>query len=82
MAMLERYEKWTDIEQRMVNMEARFLELHKRDFEKEKDTDRRAVLEAQIRLLEESLAKNKFYKPFQRKPSLIAPTMLGGGSQV
>jgi len=75
MAMLERYEKWTDIEQRMVNMEARFLELHKRDLEKEKDPDRRVVLEAQIRLLEESLAKNKFYKPFQKKPSLMAPNI-------
>jgi hypothetical protein len=75
MAMLERYEKWTDIEQRMVNMEARFLELHKRDLEKEKDPNKRAVLEAQIRLLEENLAKNKFYKPFQKKPSLMAPNI-------
>jgi hypothetical protein len=78
MAMLERYDKWTDVEQRMVNIEACFLELHKRELEKEKDPDERAKLEAKIRLHEESLAKNKFYKPFQKKPSLMAPTRLGG----
>jgi hypothetical protein len=43
--------------------------------EQEKDPDRRAVLEAQIRLLEENLAKNKFYKPFQKKPSLMTPNI-------
>ena len=83
MSMLERYEKWTDIEQRMVNMEARFLELHKRDLEKETDPERRAELERQIALLEEGLQKSAKlykYKPFQKKPSLLEPAMLGGSS--
>jgi len=85
MSMLERYEKWTDVEQRMVDMEARFLELYKRDLEKEIDPQRRAMLESQIKQLEENLARSSKlykYKPFQRKPSLIAPSMSGGGLPV
>lgn len=72
MRMLERYEQWTALEQRLVDMEARFLELHKRELEKTTDPAKRAELEKQIALLEEGLRKSsKHYKPFEKKPSLF-----------
>jgi len=83
MSMLERYVHWTDIEQRMVNVEARTLERLKELREHTKDPDEKAKFTEQIKQLEEGLARSsKFYKPFQKKPSLMAPPMPWGTPQV
>jgi hypothetical protein len=75
MHMLERYERWADLEQRLVNMEAKFLEMHKRELDKTTDPAKRAELEKQIALLEEGLRKSaKHYKPFEKRPSLMTPS--------
>ena len=81
MSMLERYVHWTDIEQRMVNIEARTLERLKELRLHTKDPTEKAKFTEQITQLEESLKRSsKFYKPFQKKPSLLEPAMLGGSS--
>jgi len=78
MSMLERYVHWTDIEQRMVDIEARTLERLRELREHTKDPAEKAKFTEHITQLEENLAKsNKFYKPFQRKPSLM-PSVEGG----
>ena len=80
MAMLERYGKWTDIEQRMVNIEARTLERLKELREHTQNPAEKAKFKEQIIQLEESLKRSsKFYRPFQRKPSLM-PSLEGGSS--
>jgi hypothetical protein len=74
MHMLEKYEKWTSIEQRLVDMEARFLEMHKQNLQRTQDPEEKAKLEKEIARLEESLRQSaKYYKPFERKPSLMTP---------
>jgi len=74
MHMLERYEKWSSLEQGLVDMEARFLEIFKQKLQTEKDPGEKAKLEKEIRRLEESLKESsKFYKPFEKKPSLTSP---------
>lgn len=74
MRMLERYEQWTNIEQRMVNMEARFLEHHKQQLARTEDPAEQDRLKERIKQLEEDLAQSsKYYKPFEKKPSLMAP---------
>jgi hypothetical protein len=74
MHMLEKFEKWTSIEQRMVDMEARILEIHKQTLQKTQDPQEKARLEEEIKSLEQSLQLNaKYYKPFERKPSLMSP---------
>jgi len=75
MHMLERYEKWSSLEQGLVDMEARFLEIFKQKLQIEKDPSEKAKLEKEIRQLEESLRESsKFYKPFEKKPSLTSPS--------
>jgi len=78
MHMLERYEKWAQLEQRLVDMEARTLEIYKLQLVRETDPVRKAEVEVQIKQLEESLAQSsKYYKPFEKKLSLMAPTRPG-----
>lgn len=75
MKMLERYQPWTEVEQGLVDMQARFLEFHKQQLLQAKSPAERAKLEKTIKELEESLrqAEEKYgYKPFKRKPSLIS----------
>jgi len=65
MLLLERYEKWTSLEQRLVNMKTRTLELHRQSLQREKDPKERAQLEREIKILEESLQQSsKDCKPF------------------
>jgi len=76
MHMLDRYQRWTELEQRLTDMEARTLEHLRMLLQQSKDPDEKAKFEHQITELEQSLAQgSKFYRPFKKKPSLVAPSL-------
>ena len=74
MNTLEVYDKYTSLEQRIVDMEARLLDICRHNLQFEKDPAEKARLEQEINQLEESLRQSsKYYKPFRKKPSLVTP---------
>lgn len=76
MHMLDRYQRWTELEQRLVDMEARTLEHLRMLLQQSKDPAEKTRFEHQIVELEQSLAQgSKFYRPFEKKPSLVAPSL-------
>jgi hypothetical protein len=80
-SMLKVYERMSELEQWLVNTQAKLLELTKRQLNDAKDQAEKEHLKQQIaemeKFLEESALKYG-YKPFQKKPSLMPE----GGSQI
>jgi len=79
MNMLRTFEKMSELEQWLVNSQNKMVELTKRQLQDTKDPAERQRLEREIAHMQEFIEKSP-YKPFQKKPSLIAPTMPGGYS--
>ncbi|MDH5691358.1 MAG: GcrA family cell cycle regulator [Candidatus Bathyarchaeota archaeon] len=77
LSMLKTYERMADLEQWLVNTQAKILSLTETQLKHTEDPTEKARLEKQItemkKFLEESAAKHG-YKPFEKKPSLIAPS--------
>lgn len=76
MRMLEKFQRWSRVEQEMVDMQARFLETYKRNLQTTKDPAEKARLEKEIKQLEESLKKEgELYNiyPNKKKQSLMGP---------
>jgi len=71
LSMLEIYEDMTGLEQRIIDMEARILEVYRNQLLTVEDPEEKKELEEKIKEMEEGLAKQEHYKPFQPKPSLI-----------
>jgi hypothetical protein len=75
MHMLERFGQWTHIEQGLVNMTAKHLELNRQRLQLTKNPAEKAEIEKEIKSQELWLQQSaKNYKPFEKKPSLIAPS--------
>jgi len=72
MRMLEKFERWTSVEQGLVDMQARFIKRFKRELQRTQDPSERQQIEQEIAELEESLAqtsKQYNYTPFKKKAS-------------
>jgi hypothetical protein len=82
LGMLKTYERMAELEQWLVNSNYKLLQLTENQLRGCKDPAEKAKLEQQIvemkRFLEESEVKHG-YKPFMKKPSLIAPDTPEGG---
>jgi len=76
LSMLKTYERMADLEQWLVNTQAKILSLTEDQLRHTEDPTEKARLQKQIaemkKFLEESAVKHG-YKPFEKKPSLIAP---------
>jgi len=76
LSMLKTYERMADLEQWLVNTQAKILSLTEDQLRHTEDPTEKARLEKEIaemkKFLEESAVKHG-YKPFEKKPSLIAP---------
>jgi len=76
LSMLKTYERMADLEQWLVNTQAKILSLTEDQLRHTEDPTEKARLLKEIaemkKFLEESAVKHG-YKPFEKKPSLIAP---------
>jgi len=76
LSMLKTYEKMSDLEQWLVNTNAKLLELTRDQLMQTEDPVERARLQTEIskmqQFLEEAASKHG-YKPFEKKPSLMTP---------
>ena len=76
LSMLKTYERMADLEQWLVNTQAKILSLTEDQLRHAEDPAKKARLQKEIaqmkKFLEESAVKHG-YKPFEKKPSLIAP---------
>ncbi len=74
MAMLQRYQAWTRLEQQLVNSQAHLLEVFKMNASRTTDPVEKARWESHIKEIEDYLQDNaKTYRPFEKKPSLVTP---------